>query len=209
MGGPKGFGTIRPVLLADYVRCVGDRIAFVVAETEQQARDAAELVEVDYDPLPVLVDAEQAAKPEAPVIWNDCPNGNVAVTIALGDKAATDAAFALAKYVASVRVVNNRSTPNALEPRCALGAYEHAQGKYTLYTASQDPHGVRTVLSSAVFRIPELKVRVLSPMSAAALASKPISTPRTRWCCGRPALRAPRQMDGDPRRKSDARHTRP
>ena len=60
-GGPKGFGTIRPVLLADYVRCVGDRIAFVVAETEQQARDAAELVEVDYDPLPALVDAEQAA----------------------------------------------------------------------------------------------------------------------------------------------------
>ena len=162
-GGPKGFGTIRPVLLADYVRCVGDRIAFVVAETEQQARDAAEMIAVDYEPLPALVDAEEAAKPDAPVIWKDCPNGNVAVTIAMGDKAATDAAFAAAKFVASVRLVNNRVAPNALEPRCALGTYDHAQGKYALHTSSQDPHGVRTVLSSAVFHVPESKVRVLSP----------------------------------------------
>ena len=162
-GGPKGFGTTRPVLLADRVRCIGDRVAFVVAETEAQARDAAELVTVDYDPLPALVDLEQATKAHAPKIWEDCPNGNVGVTIAFGDKPATDAAFAAAKYTASVRLVNNRITANAIEPRCAIGVYDASQGKYTLHTTSQDPHGVRTVLASAVLRVPELKIRVLSP----------------------------------------------
>src|SRR5215510_14437275 len=88
-GGPKGFGTVRPVLLADRVRCVGDRVAFVVAETEGQARDAAELVRVDYDLLPAVVDLEDAIKPEAPKIWEQCTTGNVGVTIMLGDKAAT------------------------------------------------------------------------------------------------------------------------
>src|SRR5271163_2962780 len=117
-GGPKGFGTTRPVLLADRVRCIGDRVAFVVAETEAQARDAAELVAIDYDPLPALVDLEQATKAHTTKIWEDCPNGNIAVTIAFGDKAATDAAFAAAKYTASVRLVNNRVTANPIEPRC-------------------------------------------------------------------------------------------
>ena len=125
-GGPKGFPTTRPVLLADRVRRVGDYVAFVVAETEAQARDAAELVVVDYEPLPALIDLEEAAKARAPKIWNDCPNGNVAVTIGFGDKAATDAAFAGAKHVAAVRLVNNRVTANPIEPRCALGVYEAA-----------------------------------------------------------------------------------
>jgi carbon-monoxide dehydrogenase large subunit len=162
-GGPKGFGTTRPVLLADRVRCIGDRVAFVVAETEVQARDAAELVAIDYEPLPALTDIEQAARTCAPKIWENCPNGNVGVTIAFGDKAATDAAFAAAKYTASLRLVNNRITANAIEPRCAIGVFDASQGKYTLHTTSQDPHGVRTVLASAVLRIPESKIRVLSP----------------------------------------------
>ena len=162
-GGPKGFPTTRPVLLADRVRCAGDHVAFVVAETEAQARDAAELVVVDYEPLPALVDAEQTAKPHAPKIWQDCPNGNIGVTITFGDKAATDAAFAAAKYVASVRLINNRVTANPIEPRCALGAYDAAAGKYTLYTTSQDPHSVRTALSASVLHVPETKIRVISP----------------------------------------------
>ena len=156
-GGPKGFATIRPILLADFVRCVGDRIAFVVAETEHQARDAAELVVVDYEPLLALVDVEKAAKPDAPKIWKDCPSGNIAVTIAFGDKAATDVAFASAKHIASVRLVNNRIAGNAIEPRCSIGVYDYSQGKYTLHTASQDPHGVRGVLASVVFHIPEFE----------------------------------------------------
>ena len=115
-GGPPGFPTTRPVLLADRVRCIGDRVAFVVAETEAQARDAAELVAVDYELLPALVDLEQAAQPSAPKIWEQCPSGNVGVTIAFGDKAAADAAFAKAKHVAAVRLVNNRVTANPIEP---------------------------------------------------------------------------------------------
>jgi aerobic carbon-monoxide dehydrogenase large subunit len=161
-GGPKGFATTRPVLIADRVRCVGDHVAFVVAETEAQARDAAELVVVDYEPLPALVDLEAAAQPQAAKIWSDCPNGNIAVTIAFGDKAATDAAFAAAKHVASVRVVNNRVTANPIEPRCALGIYDAADGRYTLYATSQDPHSVRAAVSASL-HVPESKIRVSSP----------------------------------------------
>jgi len=162
-GGPKGFSTTRPVLLADRVRCVGDHVAFVVAETEAQARDAAELVEVDYELLPAIVDVEAGAQAQAPKIWADCPNGNIGVTIAFGDKAATDTAFAKASHVASVRLVNNRITANPIEPRCAVGAYDAADGKFTLYTTSQDPHSVRTALSAFVFNVPESKIRVVSP----------------------------------------------
>jgi carbon-monoxide dehydrogenase large subunit len=162
-GGPKGFSTTRPILLADRVRCIGDRVAFVVAETEVLARDAAELIVVDYEPLPAIVDVEAAIAPNAPTIWKDCPNGNVGVTIAFGDKPATDAAFAGAKHVAAVRLVNNRVTANPIEPRCAVGVYDAADGRYTLYTTSQDPHSVRTALSSFVFHVPESKIRVLSP----------------------------------------------
>ena len=191
-GGPKGFATIRPILLADFVRCVGDRVAFVVAETEHQARDAAELVVVDYEPLLALVDVEQAAKPDAPKIWKDCPSGNIAVTIAFGDKAASDVAFESAKHIASVRLVNNRIAGNAIEPRCSIGVYDYSQGKYTLHTASQDPHGVRGVLASAVFHIPESKIRVLSPDVGGGFGVKANIYPEdvlVLWaakCCGRP-----------------------
>jgi aerobic carbon-monoxide dehydrogenase large subunit len=162
-GGPSGFPTTRPVLLADRVRCVGDRVAFVVAETEHQARDAAELVAVDYEPLPAVVDLERAAQPQAPKIWQDCPGGNVGVTIAFGDKAATDAVFAKAEHVASVRLVNNRITANPIEPRCALGVYDASDGRFTLYTTSQDPHSVRATLSADVLHVPQSKIRVISP----------------------------------------------
>jgi aerobic carbon-monoxide dehydrogenase large subunit len=162
-GGPKGYATIRPVLIADRVRCLGERIAFVVAETEAQARDAAELVQVEYEPLDAVVDIEEAAKPSAPKIWSDSPNGNIGVTIAFGDKAATDAAFSGAKHVVKLRVHNNRITASAIEPRAALGVYDAASDSYTLHTTSQDPHGVRSKLASAIFNIPETKIRVVSP----------------------------------------------
>ncbi len=162
-GGPKGYPTTRPVLLADRVRCVGDRVAFVVAETEAQARDAAELVAVDYEPLPAVVDLKSATQPQAPKIWQDCPNGNIGVTIAFGDKAATDAVFAAAKHVVAVRLVNNRITANPIEPRCAIGMYDAADARFTLYTTSQDPHSVRATLSADVFHVPQSKIRVISP----------------------------------------------
>jgi aerobic carbon-monoxide dehydrogenase large subunit len=162
-GGPDAFCTLRPVLPAERVRCIGERVAFVVAETELQARDAAELIVVDYQALPAVVDVEQAAAPTAPKIWDECPTGNIAATIALGDKAAVDEAFAQAAHIAKVRLVNNRITANAIEPRCSVGVYEGGQGKFTLYTSSQDPHSIRSMLASTVFRVPETKVRVISP----------------------------------------------
>jgi carbon-monoxide dehydrogenase large subunit len=162
-GGPKGHATIRPVLVADRVRCVGDHVAYVVAETEAQARDAAELVEVKYAELPAVIGVEEAARVEAPQIWENCPNGNVGVTIAFGDKAATAAAFAGARFTVSLRLENNRITANPIEPRCVIGAYSPADGKYTLYTTSQNPHGVRTALSRSIFNLPETKIRVVAP----------------------------------------------
>jgi carbon-monoxide dehydrogenase large subunit len=162
-GGPKGYATIRPVLIADRVRCLGERVAFVVAETEAQARDAAELVQVEYEPLEAVVDIEEATKPSAPKVWSDNPSGNIGVTIAFGDKATADAAFSKAKHVVKLRVHNNRITASAIEPRAALGVYDTASDSYTLHTTSQDPHGVRSKLASAIFNIPETKIRVISP----------------------------------------------
>lgn len=163
MGGPKGYRTIRPILVADRVRCVGDRVAFVVAETADQARDAAELVEVDYEPLPAVVSVEDAAKDGAPKLWAECPTGNVSFRLMFGNKEATDAAFAKAKHVVSLRLENNRLSSNAMEPRGSVGDYNAADDSYTLYTSSQNPHGARQMLAQAVFHVPESKFRVISP----------------------------------------------
>src|SRR3984893_972563 len=148
-GAPKGHRTFQPVLNAEKVRFVGDRVAFVVAETLTQARDAAELVEVDYEPLPAVVDLEDAAKDGAAKVWDDCPQGNVGFRLMFGNKDATDAAFAKAKHVVKLRVENNRLSPVAMEPRVAIGDYNAAEDYYTLYTASQNPHGVRMEMSHA------------------------------------------------------------
>ena len=162
-GGPKGYTTLRPVLLSDCVRCVGDRVAFVVAETETQARDAAELVRVEYDPLPPVVDVERAIDASAPKIWPDCASGNIGTTIIFGDKAVSDSAFGKAKFIAKLRLHNNRVTASSIEPRTAIGDYARSSDSYTLYTTSQDPHGVKTKLATAVFNVPETKIRVVSP----------------------------------------------
>src|SRR5436305_13865025 len=93
-GAPKGHRTFQPVLVADRVRFVGDRVAFVVAETLAQARDAAEMVEVDYEPVPAVVNLEDAAKDGAPKVWEDCPQGNVGFRLMFGSPAATAAPLA-------------------------------------------------------------------------------------------------------------------
>ncbi len=162
MGGPKGYRTFWPLLVADKVRAVGERVAFVVAETLAQARDAAELVEVDYESLPAVTSAEDAVKEGAPVVWDECP-GNVSFTLMFGSKEATDAAFANARHVVTLRLQNNRVFPAAMEPRAALGEYRISDDAYTLYTTSQNPHGNRSTLAGAVLHIPEIKLRVISP----------------------------------------------
>jgi carbon-monoxide dehydrogenase large subunit len=161
MGGPKGYRTFRPILEPSKVRYVGDRVAFVVADTPELARIAAEKVEVEYETLPAAVGVQDAAKDGAPRVWDDNALGNVAFPLMMGNKDATDAAFARAKHTVSVRLYNNRITANAMEPRAALGDY--ANDSYTLYTSTQNPHGVRSILAGAVLKIPEMKLRVVSP----------------------------------------------
>jgi carbon-monoxide dehydrogenase large subunit len=161
-GAPKGHRTFQPVLVADRVRFVGDRVAFVVAETVTQARDAAELIEIDYEPLPAVVELEDAAKDGAVKVWEDCPQGNIGFRLMFGNKDATDAAFAGAKHVVKLRIENNRLSPVAMEPRVAIGDYHAADDTYTLYTCSQNPHGARMEMSH-IFHVPENQIRVVSP----------------------------------------------
>jgi aerobic carbon-monoxide dehydrogenase large subunit len=162
MGGPKGFRTLRAVLVTDKVRAVGDRVAFVVAETLARARDAAELIEVEYEPLPAVTDVEDAVKPGAPVLWDAAPN-NVSFTLMMGNKDATEAAFAAARHVVTLKLRNNRITANSIEPRAAIGQYHPDSESYTLYSTSQNPHGTRSAVAGQVLKIPETKLRVLSP----------------------------------------------
>ena len=161
-GAPKGYRASRPLLSGDKARSVGDRIAFVVAETEEQARAAAEMVEVDYEPLPAVSTIAEATAPNAPTVWDDNP-GNVAFIMAMGNKDAADAAFANAKHVVTLTVTNNRVSANSIEPRAAIGDYAPDSDSFTLYTTSQNPHGCRQALAGQVFHIPETRLRVISP----------------------------------------------
>src|SRR5882762_412855 len=153
MGGPKGYRTFRPLLEPAKARYVGDRIAFVVADSPELARLAAEKVEVEYEPLPAVVGVAEAAKEGAPKVWDDNPAANLAFPLMMGNKDATDAAFAKAKHTVAVRLYNNRITANAMEPRACIGDYQNEA--FTLHTSTQNPHGVRSILANAVFKLPE------------------------------------------------------
>ena len=161
MGFPKAFQGLRAILASDRVRSVGDRVAFVVAETAGQARDAAELIEVDYEPLPAVVDIEDAVAAGAPLVWENCPD-NVAAKIWFGDEAATDAAFAKAALKVAARLEANRLSPNSLEMRGSLGEYNAADETYVLFNSTQNPHGVRNMLAQDVLRVPETRIRVVT-----------------------------------------------
>jgi carbon-monoxide dehydrogenase large subunit len=150
-----------PCLAQGKVRYVGDQVAIVVAETQAQARDAAELVEVDYQVLPAVTNALKARAKGAPQLHDIAPD-NTCYVWALGDKAACDAAFAKAAHVTKLEFVNNRLIPNAIEPRCAIGSYSRAEDSYTLYVANQNPHVERLLMTAFVMGLPEHKVRVVA-----------------------------------------------
>jgi carbon-monoxide dehydrogenase large subunit len=133
----------------------------VVAETQDQARDAAELVQVDYEVLPAVADGRLARAKGAPQLHDIAPD-NTCYVWALGDKAAVDAAFAKAAHVTKLDFVNNRLIPNAIEPRAANGSYSRADDSYTLYVASQNPHVERLLMTAFVMGLPEHKVRVVA-----------------------------------------------
>jgi carbon-monoxide dehydrogenase large subunit len=150
-----------PVLAQGKVRHVGERIAVVVAETQEQARDAAELVQVDYESLPAVAEGRLARAKGAAQLHDIAPD-NTCYVWALGDKAAVDAAFAKAAHVTKLDFVNNRLIPNAIEPRAANGSYSRADDSYTLYVASQNPHVERLLMTAFVMGLPEHKVRVVA-----------------------------------------------
>jgi carbon-monoxide dehydrogenase large subunit len=150
-----------PALVKDRVRWVGDYVAFVVAETYRQAQDGAELIEVDYEPLPAIVATDEAPKPGAPRVWDDCED-NICFVQIEGDKAATDAAIARADHVVRHRFVINRVTAATMEPRGSIGDYNAGDGRFTVYTTLQRAHSFRQDLALHVLKVPENKVRVVA-----------------------------------------------
>jgi len=160
-----------PPLAQGKVRYVGDHVAVVIADSQGAARDAAELVQVDYEPLSAVVDASRAMQKGAPALHDIAPD-NKCYTWALGDKAAVDAAFAKAGHVTKLEFVNNRLIPNAIEPRAANASYSRAEDSYTLYVANQNPHVERLLMTAFVLGLPEHKVRVVAPDVGGGFGSK-------------------------------------
>ena len=158
-------------LATDSVKWTGEGVAAVVAETAAQALDALELIEVDWEPLPAITDAEQALGPGAPQLHENAP-GNRVFDWQVGDKAATDAAFANAEVVVSQRLVNHRLIPNPMEVRGDIGWHNPGTGEYTIWMSSQTPHIQRLLLAAFVTGVPEQKIRCISPDVGGAFGSK-------------------------------------
>ncbi len=160
-----------PVLAVGKVRHVGDPVAVVIAELKQQAKDAAELLDIDYEDLPAVAGLREAIAPGAPQL-HDGASGNICYDWQIGsDKAVVDNAFARAKHVVKLELTNNRLIPNAMEPRAAIGECDF-QGNYTLYTTSQNPHVIRLLMGAFVLHLPEHQLRVVAPDVGGGFGSK-------------------------------------
>ena len=151
-----------PVLCGDTVRHVGDAIAFVVAETEEQARAAAEAVEIDWEPLEPAIGIEGATALGAPLVWPAIA-GNLAFDTELGDRATTDRAFAAADRVVTLTVVNNRLVTNYLEARACVAEYDGGSRRWTLTLGSQGSHDIRDVLATDILKVEADRIRVVTP----------------------------------------------
>ncbi|MGA8756212.1 MAG: xanthine dehydrogenase family protein molybdopterin-binding subunit [Stellaceae bacterium] len=160
-----------PPLATDRVRHVGDPVAVVIAETLEQAREAADQIRIDFAEEAAVVDPGEALKPGAPQVFADVP-GNLCYDWSLGDLAAVDAAIAKAARVVKLDLTNNRLVPNAMEPRAAIGEFDRATGEYTLFTTSQNPHVIRLLMGAFVLHIPEAKLRVVAPDVGGGFGSK-------------------------------------
>src|SRR6201746_2656177 len=160
-----------PAMAPETVRFVGQAVAVVIAETRNQARDAAEAVVVDYEELPVAADIKAAIAPGAPQLHPEAP-GNVVYDWEIGDGKAVNDAFAKAANVVSLDLTNNRLVPNAMEPRAAIAEYNDAEEHFTLHTTSQNPHVARLVLSAFYNVAPEHKLRVIAPDVGGGFGSK-------------------------------------
>jgi carbon-monoxide dehydrogenase large subunit len=151
-----------PVLPTDTVRHVGEAVAFIVAETLAQARDAAEAIDIEWTTLPSVTGIEEALAPKAPQLWPDRP-GNVAFEAEQGDKAKTDAAFAKADRTVAVTIVNNRLASNYMETRACIAEYDKAAKRWTLTLGSQGSHGTRDILAKSILKVDPSRIRVVTP----------------------------------------------
>ena len=152
----------RPTLAQDRVRFVGEPVAFIVAETEIQALDAAEAIEVTYTELPAVTNPDLAQGYDQPLLHDDAPK-NLCIDWEGGDKEKTDQFFEKADKIVKLETRNNRIAPSALEPRAAIGIYESGTGRYTLHTPSQGVHRIQSLLAKEVLNIPEALLRVITP----------------------------------------------
>ncbi len=159
-----------PPLAVEKVRHVGDQVAIVIAETRDAARDASELIAVDYEVLDAAVDMDTALSGKT-LVHDDVPN-NRCFDWEIGDKAAVDDAFAKADRVVSIDLSNNRLIPNAMEPRAAVSEYDRTTGQYTLYTTTQNPHVIRLLMGAFVLQIPEHKLRIVAQDVGGGFGSK-------------------------------------
>ena len=152
----------RYALAGGHVRHVGDPVAFVVAESLNAALDALELIEVDYAPLPAVVDSRAALAPGAPELWPEAA-GNLAYTFEKGDRAATEAAIAGAAHVVELDIRNNRVSPAPSEPRAAIGSYDAASDTLNLLVTGQGVHAIRDQLAKSVFKVATDRLNVVAP----------------------------------------------
>ena len=150
---------------------MGDPIAVAIAATRQQARDAAEAIEVTYEVLPASTSMKQAQATSAPAVHETIPS-NLCYDWHIGEKAAVDAAFAGAAHKVVFETTNQRLVPNAMEPRAAIGDYDTTTGEHTLWTTSQNPHVIRLLMGAFVLNIPESKLRVVAPDVGGGFGSK-------------------------------------
>jgi carbon-monoxide dehydrogenase large subunit len=176
----------RPALPSDKVRFVGDPIAFVVAETALQAKDAAEAVEVEIDQLPAVVRPEEAARPGAPLIHDEAP-GNLALDYHYGDSEQVAAAFAKASHVTRLKLVNSRVVVNAMEPRAAIGVHDPASGRFTLHAPSQGAFGMKGNMAD-ILKVEPKQVRILTGHVGGSFGMK--SAPFPEYVCVLHAARA-------------------
>lgn len=160
-----------PLLVKDKVLHVGDAIAIVIAESRALAKDAAEMVEIEYQELPCVTDPYKAIQKGAPVVHDIAPD-NKCYVWELGDRQKTDDYMAKAHHVTTLEFVNQRLVPNAIEPRAAIGDYDETNDRYTLYTSSQNPHLIRLLMCAFVLGLPEHKVRVIAPDVGGGFGSK-------------------------------------
>ena len=160
-----------PILAQGKARYVGDGVAMVIATSYEAAKNAAELVEVDYEVLASVVDVRDAQASGAPLVHDEAPE-NHCYKWAIGDKAKVDEVFQTAAHITKLDLVNNRLIPNAIEPRAAIGLYNRASDEYTLYVSNQNPHVERLLLTAFVMGLPEHKVRVIAPDVGGGFGSK-------------------------------------